>query len=484
VRYNSGTPSSVSAIYIEQNERGGEDVSGFLSSLRAGTRIKLFKENSVILFHLYNITTVTDSGDYYTLAVSEHSGSSSNFANNDNIAVGFALMGASGTSGGAGDTSQFLFLNGTRIMTGIFNMGGFNISNMLDPISAQDAATKNYVDAVNTSMRNNVSIYSASTAYVDAVNTSMRNNVSAYVIAVNNSQTANTSAYVIAVNNSMKAYVDAVNTSMRNNVSVYFASTAYVDAVNTSMRNNISINHPTITFLNTVNDTMRNNVSTYVIAVNDSMRNNVSQYVIAVNNTQTLNMSLINATQNVNVSLVNTSMRINVSVNHAALVSGKVPTAQLGGAGADSTKFLRGDQSWQLPGAGAGDGNTYHLMGLSYSPADNGVNYFGATPQAVTTTVNLSPVWMYKAGTVTGVTITSHSGTAGSGETWGAYLLVNGSTEYWLQNITVAGATRVWRNSTVSVPVANGSHIQIRMRNPPWGTNPLTTTFGAYVTVT
>ena len=34
----------------------------------------------------------------------------------------------------------------------------------------------------------------------------------------------------------------------------------------------------------------------------------------------------------------------------------KVPTVQLGGTGADNTKFLRGDQTWQVP-AGGGAGN-------------------------------------------------------------------------------------------------------------------------------
>ena len=34
-------------------------------------------------------------------------------------------------------------------------------------------------------------------------------------------------------------------------------------------------------------------------------------------------------------------------------VNSKVPTAQLGGVGADSTKFLRGDQTWQVPSGGS-----------------------------------------------------------------------------------------------------------------------------------
>lgn len=38
--------------------------------------------------------------------------------------------------------------------------------------------------------------------------------------------------------------------------------------------------------------------------------------------------------------------------------SGKVPTTQLGGAGADATKFLRGDQTWAVPSGGGGSSST------------------------------------------------------------------------------------------------------------------------------
>ena len=59
---------------------------------------------------------------------------------------------------------------------------------------------------------------------------------------------------------------------------------------------------------------------------------------------------------------------------YASLDAGtKVPTAELGGAGADATKFLRGDQSWQVPAGGAG-GHTIEESGTPLT-ARTGLNF-------------------------------------------------------------------------------------------------------------
>ncbi len=52
---------------------------------------------------------------------------------------------------------------------------------------------------------------------------------------------------------------------------------------------------------------------------------------------------------------------------YASLDSGtKVPTTELGGSGADNTKFLRGDQSWAVPsGGGGGEANTASNVGTA-----------------------------------------------------------------------------------------------------------------------
>jgi hypothetical protein len=48
---------------------------------------------------------------------------------------------------------QYILTNGTRAFTGRQSLGGFNLTDLLDPVALQDAATKNYVDMVNASMQ-------------------------------------------------------------------------------------------------------------------------------------------------------------------------------------------------------------------------------------------------------------------------------------------------------------------------------------------
>jgi len=170
---------------------------------------------------------------------------------------------------------EVAFINsyGNASFNGIDN-NLYRLTNVRDPVALQDAATRNYVNTVNTTMKAYVdakpsgsvndsydTVANVST-YVLNVNNSMRNNVSEYVIAVNDSMRNNVSQYVISVNSSMKAYVDskgAVNDS-------------YDTVANVSQ------------YITAVNNSMNNNVSQYVIAVNTSMRNNVSHAIATTTN--------------------------------------------------------------------------------------------------------------------------------------------------------------------------------------------------------
>jgi hypothetical protein len=66
-----------------------------------------------------------------------------------------------------GDTSKFLFVNGSRWMAGNLNMSLFNVSN-ISSVTGGDAINLTLSTNMNTTMK----------SYVDTVNTTMRNNVS------------------------------------------------------------------------------------------------------------------------------------------------------------------------------------------------------------------------------------------------------------------------------------------------------------------
>ena len=145
----------------------------------------------------------------------------------------------------ADDHPQYILTDGTRAFTGMQSLGGFNLTNLLDPVAAQDAATKNYVDTVNTSMQAYVDLNHPVTDHgllsnlsgdghpqylrVDGTramsgNLNMGLNQITSLITGTTGDTATNKTYVDATNSSMKSYVDATNTSMKNYVDIVVAT--------------------------------------------------------------------------------------------------------------------------------------------------------------------------------------------------------------------------------------------------------------------
>ena len=160
----------------------------------------------------------------------------------------------------------------------------------------------------------------------------------------------------------------------------------------------------------------------------------------------------------------------------------KVPTVNLGGAGADNTKYLRGDQTWQVPAGGTTVGYVVEAFAASQATTtDAQTLYWGSRLVAPSTTANRWRIYIPKAGTIKAVYIYSYAGTAGTGEAWSMYIRLNNTTDTLVQSLSAATNDRVWSNTGLSLVVAQGNYIEIKEVCPTWATNPATVTRSAVI---
>lgn len=104
LRFNNTTYSSVTNLYINTTDNNSVDASSFLAAFSNSSNyglIKIFKEDDSSKFWMGTITGVTNSGSYYTIAVTYITHNSS-FAGNNNLVVTFTPKGATGSSGSNG----------------------------------------------------------------------------------------------------------------------------------------------------------------------------------------------------------------------------------------------------------------------------------------------------------------------------------------------------------------------------------------------
>lgn len=126
---------------------------------------------------------------------------------------------------------------------------------------------------------------------------------------------------------------------------------------------------------------------------------------------------------------------------------------------------------------------TYTVQSTSNSPADAQTVYFGNMPKGVITTAGISKVHIEAEGVIRRVNIYCYSGTAGTAENWSLYIRINNTTDYLVEKIGVSANERIFNNENLNIPVNAGDYFEIKLVNPTWVTNPLTTTFGGNVIV-
>jgi hypothetical protein len=158
----------------------------------------------------------------------------------------------------------------------------------------------------------------------------------------------------------------------------------------------------------------------------------------------------------------------------------KVPTVNLGGSGADATKFLRGDQTWAAPP------NTSYVLNVVAANlatlTDAATYYFGCQAGlAPQTTAVLACLYIPKAGTIKAVYIFTRAVTAGSNNAFSMYVRLKNTTDTLIATVSLATNVRLFSNTGLSISVAQGDYIEIKMVCPTWTTNPANMTIGGVV---
>lgn len=124
------------------------------------------------------------------------------------------------------------------------------------------------------------------------------------------------------------------------------------------------------------------------------------------------------------------------------------------------------------------DGYPIHTFALTHTPADGQTVYYGYRPIAPSTTANTNKMYIQQAGTIKKVGVYSYSGTAGTGEEWSQYIVVNNADTYLIATVSSATNERMWINLTMNITVAPGDYIEMKSVQPTFVTNPATTIYG------
>lgn len=115
---------------------------------------------------------------------------------------------------------------------------------------------------------------------------------------------------------------------------------------------------------------------------------------------------------------------------------------------------------------------------------DGEVVYFGCIPGlSLTTGAGLTKVYFPRAGTLTRADIMWHAGTAGTNEDIVLAIRLNNTTDYAVATVATTAASKHFTNSALSIPIAAGDYVEIKVTFPTWVTNPANVRLGGYLYV-
>ncbi len=140
-----------------------------------------------------------------------------------------------------------------------------------------------------------------------------------------------------------------------------------------------------------------------------------------------------------------------------------------------TTVYLNGNGAWTTPGSGGGLGYALMISGNVTNPVDATTYYLGANSGAWGVVAAIHRVYIPKSGTITVVYLYWYAApTAGSDEGINIYIRLNNSSDTLIATVGSADVSKIFANVALSLGVAQGDYIEIKVITPTWGTNPAT----------
>jgi hypothetical protein len=319
------------------------------------------------------------------------------------------------------DLTQFLFINGSRAMTGTLNMNTHAINGVVDPSTAQDAATKNYVDTQDGATR-----YDYYTLNIMGLTHSAANSTTYYY--------GNRPISPPTTAGQSKVYIPTSGTIERAEVYEYSGTAGTNEAQSFYVRKNNQ------------DDTL---IATVSANTNERVYSNTA-LSIAVAAGDYIELKQV-----------------------TGLFVTKPATVITGGYVFVNTTVKSGTAGYTIP-----------VQALTSSPTDAQTVYFGNLPKVPVTTGATSKIYIPQTGYITRAEIYCYSGTAGTNEQWSLYVRKNNSDDTLIATVANSASERIFRNAALSIDVTAGDYIEIKGIQPTWGTNPATTIYGGYLYIT
>jgi len=127
-------------------------------------------------------------------------------------------------------------------------------------------------------------------------------------------------------------------------------------------------------------------------------------------------------------------------------------------------------------------GYALSLTALTFDPADGTTYFFGNKAFAPDSAGGLKPVYIPRAGTIKVAYIHWYSGVP-SNEDISMYIRLNNTSDTLIETIGDTEQAKVFNNVALSIAVAVGDYIEIKIVCPTWTTNPTVVGVGGVVYV-